>query len=126
LDTWEGRKNLENAKEVIEEFEKEYWQDMEDVARQECKGTMFKQGELPGKFTAKMLYGWSDKRYDQEYWGRLERNWRRWKGKKPVRRGMMKTIPEEEETEKEKLGVREWTEEDEDEMGNMVDPYYKL
>jgi len=31
-DTWEGRENLENAKEVIEEFEKEYWQDMEDVA----------------------------------------------------------------------------------------------
>jgi len=23
-DTWEGRENLENAKEVIEEFEKEY------------------------------------------------------------------------------------------------------
>jgi len=20
--------------------------------------------------------GWSDKRYDHEYWGRLERNWR--------------------------------------------------
>jgi len=24
-DTWEGRKNLKNAKEAIEEFEKEYW-----------------------------------------------------------------------------------------------------
>jgi len=34
-DTWEGRENLENAKEAIEEFEKEYWQDMEDVAQQE-------------------------------------------------------------------------------------------
>jgi len=39
----------------------------------------------------------------------------------------MKTIPEEEEeVEEEKLGVREWTEEDENEMGNMVDPYYEL
>jgi len=38
----------------------------------------------------------------------------------------MKTIPEEEEIEEEKLGVREWTEEDDDEIGNMVDPYYKL
>jgi len=85
----------------------------------------FKRGELPGKFTAKMLYGWSDKRYDQEYWGRLERNWRRWKGKKPARRGTIKTIPEE-EVEEEKSGVREWTEEDEDEIGNMVDPYYEL
>jgi len=28
------------------------------------------------------LFRWSDKRYDQEYWGRLERNWRQWKGKR--------------------------------------------
>ena len=38
----------------------------------------------------------------------------------------MKMILEEEEIEEEKLGVREWTEEDDDEMGNMADPYYKL
>ena len=66
-DTWEGRENLENAKEMIEEFEKEYRRDMEDVAPQESEETTFKRGELPGKFTAKMLYGWSDRRYDQEY-----------------------------------------------------------
>jgi len=95
---------------------------MEDVARQERKEGTFQRGELPGKFIAKMLYRWSDRRYDQEYWGRLERNWRRWKGKRPARRETMKTIPEEEE----KSGVREWIEEDEDEMGNMVDPYYEL
>jgi len=126
-DTWEGRKNLENAKEAIEEFEKEYQRDMEDVARQEREEGTFQRRELPGRFTAKTLYGWSDKKYNQEYWGRLERNWRRWKGKKPVRRGTMKTISEEEEeVEEGKSGVREWTEEDEDEMGNMVDPYYEL
>jgi len=34
-DTWEGRENLENAKEAVEEFEKEYQRDIEDVARQE-------------------------------------------------------------------------------------------
>jgi len=56
----------------------------------------------------------------------LERNWKRWKGRRPVRREAMKTIPEEEKVKEEKLGVREWTEEDEDEMGNMVDPYYEL
>jgi len=125
-DTWEGRENLKNAKEAIEEFEKEYWQDMEDVAQQEHEETTFKYGELPGKFTVKMLYGWSDKRYDQEYWGRLERNWRRWKGRRSARRETMKTIPEEEEIEEEKLGVREWTEEDNNEMGNMADLYYEL
>jgi len=35
LDTWEGRENLENTKEVIEEFEKEYRRDMEDMVQQE-------------------------------------------------------------------------------------------
>jgi len=62
--TWEGRENLKNAKEAIEEFEKEYRQDMEDVVQQEHEETTFKRKELPGKFTAKMLYGWLDKRYD--------------------------------------------------------------
>jgi len=60
-DTWEGRENLENAKEAIKEFEKEYRWDMEDVARQEHEEGTFQRGELPGKFTVKMLYGWSDR-----------------------------------------------------------------
>ena len=80
--TWEGRENLGNAKEAVEEFEKEYYRDMDNVRRQERKENkgIFTRGELPGRFTARKLFGWSDKRYDKEYWGRLERNWRRWKG----------------------------------------------
>ena len=74
----------------------------------------------------KKLYEWSDKQYDQEYWGRMERNWRRWKGRRPVRRETMKIILEEEEVKEEKLGVREWTEEDEKEIGDLVNPYYEL
>ena len=54
---------------------------MEDIARQEHEKGTFRRGELPGRFTARKLFGWSDKRYDQEYWGRLERNWRQWKGR---------------------------------------------
>jgi len=37
----------------------------------------------------------------------------------------METIKEE-EVKQDKLKVREWTEEDDDEMGNMVDLYYEL
>jgi len=74
--TWEGRENLENAKEAIKEFEKEYRRDMKDVVQQERKEGMFRQGELPGRFTAKKLYGWLDKQYDQEYLGRMKKNWR--------------------------------------------------
>jgi len=47
---------------------------MKDIAKQECEEGMFRKGELPEKFTARKLFGWSNKRYDQEYWGRLERN----------------------------------------------------
>jgi len=65
---------LKNIKEVIEEFEKEYWQDMGDVKKQERKEETFRRGKLPGRFTTKKLFGWSDKRYDKEYWGRLEWN----------------------------------------------------
>jgi len=79
-DTWEEKENLENAKEAIEEYEREYRRDMEDVRRQEKEEETFQRGELPGKFTARKLFGWTDKRYDEEYWARLERNWRQWKG----------------------------------------------
>jgi len=54
--TWEGRKNLENAKEAIKEFEKEYQWDIEDVTRQEHKEEMFRREELLGRFTAKKLF----------------------------------------------------------------------
>jgi len=56
----------------------------------------------------------------------LERNWRQWKGRRPIRKEIMKTILEEKEVKKKELGIQEWTEEDEDEMGNIVDPYYEL
>jgi len=38
----------------------------------------------------------------------------------------LETIEEEEEIEQKNSKIREWTEEDEKEMGNIVDPYYKL
>ena len=43
-----------------------------------------------------------------------------------MRRETIKIILEEEEIKEKKSGVREWTEEDDDEIGNMMDPCYKL
>jgi len=73
--------NLENTRELVEEFEKENKKDTEGILRMEKrdKERIFYRGELPGKFTAKKLYGWDNKRYDEEYWGKLERNWKKWK-----------------------------------------------
>ena len=100
--TWEEKENLENAKEVVEEFEKEYWRDMEEVNQQKKEEGAFRRGELPRRFTARKLFRWSDKRYDQEYWRRLERNWKKSKEER-------KTL-----------------EKDKDEMDNMVNPYYEM
>ena len=48
--------NLENAKEAIEEFEKEYQQDMKDIRKQKREEETFRKEELPGRFTAKKLF----------------------------------------------------------------------
>jgi len=42
LDTWKRIENLENAKEAVKKFEKEYRRDMEDVGRQERYGRCWK------------------------------------------------------------------------------------
>jgi len=44
------------------------------MVKQERKKRTFRRKELPGRFTARKLFGWSDKQYNQEYWGRLKRN----------------------------------------------------
>jgi len=35
--------------------------------------------ELPGKYTAKLLYGWNNRKFEKKYLKKLERNWKRWK-----------------------------------------------
>jgi len=56
-DTWEERKNLGNAKKAIEEFEKEYRWNIEDIRKQEREEETFRRGELPGRFMANKLFG---------------------------------------------------------------------
>jgi len=58
-DTWKGRENLRNVKEAIEEFEKEYKQDIEDVRKQKREEGTFRRGELPERFMAKKF--WMDR-----------------------------------------------------------------
>ena len=88
---------------------------------------MFRRGELPGQFMARKLFGQSDKRYDEEYWARLERNWRRWKGGKAREQRTMETIKEKrKEIEQENLGIKEWVEEDNNEIENIYNLYHEL
>ena len=74
-DTWEREENLKNAEELIKEFERR-----EVVVRREVeeKGEAdeYKRMELLGKYTAKLLYGWDDQKFEEEYLNKLEKNWK--------------------------------------------------
>ena len=75
-DTWERKEDLENAREVLEEFKErmnaeERRQEKLDMAEEKN----FRREELLGKFTAKMLYRWDDGKFEEEYLRKLEGNW---------------------------------------------------
>jgi len=79
-DTWERRENLKNAEELIEKFKQE-----EVVVRQQVgEDEGYRRMELPGKFTAKVLYGWDDQRFEEEYLNKLEKNWKKWKENRQI------------------------------------------
>jgi len=79
-DTWEKEGNLGNAREAVEDYEREY----EKTARRirEEEDGVYHRSKLPGRYTAKALYGWDDRKLEREYLKKLERNWNRWKGRK--------------------------------------------
>jgi len=66
-DTWESRENLENAKELVNEFERKYGKEVEKLKQQEQekKGKEF-SWELSREFTVKLLYRWGQKRYEKK------------------------------------------------------------
>ena len=78
---------MKNVGEKIEEFEKRRFE--EEIRRIRMKkgkeiklnpeAEEFKRGELPERYTAKLLYGWDNEKFDKEYLKKLERNWNRWK-----------------------------------------------
>jgi len=64
--------------ELVENFEREYCREKEEKVRQQKAKEdrkMFSR-ELPERYTVKLLYEWSNKKYDREYWKQMEENWR--------------------------------------------------
>ena len=109
-DTWEGIENLKNAKEAIKEFEGKM---SVEVRRQEkidmAEKRDFRRGELPGKFMAKMLYGWDGRKFEEEYLNKLEKNWKKWKGDRQIDESeYLRRVEEKMEEENEKIGRRNW------------------
>ena len=73
-DIWEKEEDLENAKELVDKFKEKL---NTEVRRQEKKE--YKRSKLLGKYMTKLLYGWDDRKFEEEYLKKLEKNWCRWK-----------------------------------------------
>jgi len=105
--------------ELVKEFTKEYSREEEEEVRwQEAEGDRktFSR-ELPGRYTAKLLYGWGNKRYDREYWKRMEANWKWWK-RNPFSRynnNLFLKRMEEEKQEYKGGKIEEWNDEEDEE-----------
>jgi len=83
---------LGNAKELVEEFERKYGKEAEELGRQELEEEEkeFSQ-ELPREFMAKLLYRWGKRRYKREREKRWDENWSQWKNSSG--RGILKGGP---------------------------------
>ena len=90
-DTWEKEEDLENARELVDKFKGRIGT---EVRRQEGieerwkiklnpNVEEFRRSELPGKYIAKLLFGWDDKKFKDKYLKKLERCWQRWKSVSP-------------------------------------------
>ena len=79
-DTWKNRENLENTKELVEEFKRIYGEKVKELRRQKLKEEEkeFSQ-ELSREFTAKLIYSWGKRRYKREREKRWDENWSQWK-----------------------------------------------
>ena len=104
-DTWERRENLKNAEELIKEFK----QGGVEVRRQEGEEEEYRRMELLGKYTAKLLYGWDDQKFEEEYLNKLEKNWKKWKGDRQIDKSEhLRRVEEQMEEENEKIRRRDW------------------
>ena len=66
---------MENAKELLEEFERIYREEVEELRRQELEEEKKEfSRESPREFMAKLLYGWEKKRYKRERKKRWNKN----------------------------------------------------
>jgi len=47
-----------------------------EIKRQEKnkEGNNYWREDFPERFVVRKLYGWDDKKYDREYWNRIDRN----------------------------------------------------
>jgi len=78
--SWEKEEDLENTKKVVAEFERRMNAEVKQQERLDrVEERDFRRGELLGKYTVKMLYRWDDRKFEDKYLKKLERNWQKMK-----------------------------------------------
>jgi len=72
---WEREKNLKNIKKTVVEFKGRI---STEVKRQEklnlVKKRNFRRKELSRKYIVKMLYQWNNRKFEEKYLRKLEKN----------------------------------------------------
>jgi len=109
-DTWEKEEDLRNVKELVDDFEGRLGTEVrQQVGERKAEREEYRRMELLGRYTAKLLYEWDDKKFEEEYLEKLKRNWKRWKKDRQINENeYLKRIEEREEEEKEKMNERDW------------------
>jgi len=68
---------LKNAKELVDDFEGRVGAEIrhqEGVVEKKREKKEYRRMEFPEKYTVKLLYGWDDKKFEDEYLKKLEKN----------------------------------------------------
>ena len=112
-DTWEREEDLRNAKELVDDFEgklgTEVRQQVSEKKERKVKREEYKKMELLEKYMAKLLYGWNNRKFKDEYLKKLERNWKQWKDNRQINENeYLRRIEERKEEEKKKMNERDW------------------
>ena len=109
-DTWEREEDLRNAKELVEDFEGRLGAEVrQQVEEKKIEREEYRRIELPGKYIVKLLYGWDDKKFEEEYSMKLEKNWKIWKENRQIDKNeYLRRIKKREKKEKDKIYERDW------------------
>ena len=64
--------------------------------------------ELLEKYTVKLLYGWNNKIFEEEYLRKLEQSWKKWKEDRQIDKNeYLRGIEEREEEENKKMSRKD-------------------
>ena len=66
---------MKNVGELVEEFEQEGIEvRQQEKIEKRKEEDEYRRMKVPGKYMAKLLYGWDDRKFEKEYLKKLEKN----------------------------------------------------